>query len=298
MPATSAETLRLDSATDSGPQSIQLAIRRWTPSITRARPFVLVPGLASNALMWAGVAEFLSAAGHPVVAIDQRGHGRSAPLNPHLTSGYSTQSCAADLIGVCASLGWVGPAAPIVAGQSWGGNVALAAAARTAAGVALVDGGWLDLARRFATFDECWARLAPPDFTGMRYAELVQRISQAHSDWPESGRAAALANLEETPNGGVHAILRREYHREILHSMWSHRPASDYPSLLAPFPTLLLPAGTAQTNPAAAEIADLLAAVPHARITWFPGAHHDLHAQHPAKVSAALLDFAKEIPSP
>ena len=40
-------------------------------------PFVLVHGLASNARMWDGVAAELAAAGHPVVWIDQRGHGQS-----------------------------------------------------------------------------------------------------------------------------------------------------------------------------------------------------------------------------
>jgi len=43
-----------------------------------ARPaFVLVHGLASNLRLWDGVAERLHAAGHSVVALDQRGHGCS-----------------------------------------------------------------------------------------------------------------------------------------------------------------------------------------------------------------------------
>src|SRR2546428_4466095 len=42
-----------------------------------AAPFVLVHGLASNARLWDGVAEHLHASGHTVIAIDQRGHGRS-----------------------------------------------------------------------------------------------------------------------------------------------------------------------------------------------------------------------------
>src|SRR5512144_2930713 len=42
-----------------------------------AVPFVLVHGLASNLRLWDGVAEDLHARGHTVVALDQRGHGRS-----------------------------------------------------------------------------------------------------------------------------------------------------------------------------------------------------------------------------
>ncbi|MGL5830178.1 MAG: alpha/beta fold hydrolase [Angustibacter sp.] len=293
MPQTSSETLALDSANPSGPRTIHLALRRWAPSGPEARPVVLVHGLASNALMWTGVAEHLAAGGHPVVAIDQRGHGQSAPLNPELRSGFTTAACAEDLIGLCAALGWAGDRAPVLVGQSWGGNVALAAA-RIAAGLVLVDGGWLDLGRRFSSFADCWARLAPPDFSGLRYRDLVRRISAAHADWPEAGRAASLANLRETAAGGVRAILDRDFHREILESMWSHRPARDLPALLAP--TLLLPAGTAATNPAGPEIHDFMAAVPQARVIWFPGAHHDLHAQHPDRVATALLTFAKDLP--
>ena len=42
-----------------------------------AAPVVLVHGLASNLRLWDGVAEHLHAAGHTVIAVDQRGHGRS-----------------------------------------------------------------------------------------------------------------------------------------------------------------------------------------------------------------------------
>ena len=42
-----------------------------------AVPFVLVHGLASNLRRWDGVAERLQEHGHTVVAVDQRGHGRS-----------------------------------------------------------------------------------------------------------------------------------------------------------------------------------------------------------------------------
>ncbi len=80
---------------------VALAVRRWDPSGARLAaggegsggdagspdlhaspgpgpaPFLLVHGLASNARTWDGVAARLAAEGHPVVAIDQRGHGLS-----------------------------------------------------------------------------------------------------------------------------------------------------------------------------------------------------------------------------
>src|SRR5262245_66196282 len=83
-----------------------------------AAPVVLVHGLASNLRLWDGVAERLHAAGHTVVAIDQRGHGRSdAP-----DTGYDLETAVADLLALIEALGLE---RPLLVGQSWGGTVVL-----------------------------------------------------------------------------------------------------------------------------------------------------------------------------
>src|SRR5262252_5842154 len=83
-----------------------------------AIPFVLVHGLASNLRLWDGVAEHLHARGHTVVAVDQRGHGRSdAP-----DSTYGMDTAVTDLQTIIDALALV---RPVLAGQSWGGNVVL-----------------------------------------------------------------------------------------------------------------------------------------------------------------------------
>jgi pimeloyl-ACP methyl ester carboxylesterase len=277
------------------------------------RPFLLVHGLASNARMWDGVSRRLGAAGHDVVAVDQRGHGRSAAPE----AGYDTGTCANDLAELSAALGWVGPRRPVVAGQSWGGNVVLRWAAgeqddaghgshlpASPAAIALVDGGWIALGRRFATFDECWSDLAPPSFAGLAYDELAAGIRSRHPDWPDDGVAGVLANLRRTPEGGVRPRLPHERHRQILHSMWAQDPARDYPGVRVP--TLLLPAGSpsgsatadpvarAKARAKAESVDELLGAVPGSRVRWYPGGHHDLHAQQPAEVAADLLSLATE----
>jgi pimeloyl-ACP methyl ester carboxylesterase len=278
-------------------------------------PFLLVHGLASNCRVWDGVAARLAAAGHDVVAVDQRGHGLSdAP-----TAGYDTGTCAADLADLCTALGWTGRRAPVVAGQSWGANVVLRWAARrgngdepggspTPAAIALVDGGWIALGRGFATFEECWSALAPPTFAGLTYQALVESMRARHRDWPDEGLNGTLANLVRTPDGGVRARLAHQHHRQILHSLWAQDPAEDYPTVRVP--TLLLPAGSpddpeppghgAGDGPLgkAAAVTELLAAVPGSRVRWYPGAHHDLHAQHPAEVAEDLLSLiAEEAPA-
>ncbi|MBA2389638.1 MAG: alpha/beta fold hydrolase, partial [Geodermatophilaceae bacterium] len=236
---------------------LRLALRRTGPETTSAeaeRPMLLVHGLASNSRLWDGVARRLGAAGHPVVAVDQRGHGRSdVPAD-----GYDTDTCADDLARLINALGWGGKLAPVVAGQSWGGNVVLSLAARHAgvAAIALVDGGWLRLAGRFATFEECWRVLAPPSFEGVRYADLAERIATAHPDWPAEGVAGTLANLVELDDGGTRARLAREHHRSIVHSLWLGDPRPLYPRVTVP--GLLMPAGAGVESEAVAEAARLL----------------------------------------
>src|SRR2546429_435400 len=55
---------------------VRLYVER-RPGEPAGSSFVLVHGLASNLRLWDGVAEDLHARGHTVVALDQRGHGRS-----------------------------------------------------------------------------------------------------------------------------------------------------------------------------------------------------------------------------
>src|SRR4029077_12523058 len=63
-------------------------------------PFMLVHGLASNLRLWDGVAEALHASGHTVVALDQRGHGRSdAP-----ESSYDMDTAVGDLLALVDAL--------------------------------------------------------------------------------------------------------------------------------------------------------------------------------------------------
>ncbi len=250
------------------------------------RPFLLVHGLASNARLWDAAAMHLAAAGHRVVAVDQRGHGRS----DEPPDGYDNDTCAADLAALCDALGLTGDRTPIAAGQSWGGNVVLSLAAKhhAAAAVALLDGGWLRLRGRFETFDECWARLAPPDFSGVSMSDITARVLNHHLSWPPESRTSAFGNFVETSDGGVRARLSRAHHESILRSMWRSDPRELYP--LVDVPVLLMPA--AGPDDADAEVARALESIPRVDVRWYAGADHDLHAQQPSRVAADLLEFA------
>jgi pimeloyl-ACP methyl ester carboxylesterase len=264
------------------------------------RPFLLVHGLASNARVWDGVAYRLMAAGHAVVAVDQRGHG----LSEVPESGYDTDTCADDLAALLGVLHLVGDRRPVVAGQSWGGNVVLSLAARhpgCVAAVSCVDGGWIRLAGRFADFDDCWNVLAPPDFDGMRYDEIAGAIRASAADWPPEGVEGTLANLVRTPDGGVRARLARAHHRSIVRSLYDGDPRIWYPRI--DVPVLLCPAVPPEGEPddersalTRRAVAEALEELPHASVRWYPGAHHDLHAQQPEALAADLLALAAEVP--
>jgi pimeloyl-ACP methyl ester carboxylesterase len=273
------------------PGGPRLALRRTDGE---RRPFLLVHGLSSNARTWDGVAARLAGAGHQVVSVDQRGHGHSEQS----ADGYTTEQCAADLAQLIELLGFTGDRTPVVAGQSWGGNVVVDLAARHggAAAVALIDGGWIRLSDRFATFDECWHALAPPRFEEMRADELRRWLADAHPDWSGEGINATLANFELLADGGVRPWLRREHHREIVRSLYEGEPAELFPTIEVP--VLLVPVGDpAEEGDAAKSVAVAQAEqlLPAATTRWYVGADHDVHVQHPQSLADDLLRLLSRV---
>jgi pimeloyl-ACP methyl ester carboxylesterase len=279
---------------DAGP--VGLGARSWKAG--SGRPVLLVHGLSSNARLWDGVGSHLAATGHPVVAVDLRGHGTSAPVSDtddeddlDAPAVDATQAAARDLANVCASLGWRDP---VVAGQSWGGNVVLQLAADRpdlVHGLALVDGGWLHLGDQFPTLDDAWGVLAPPRFDGMTADRLRGMLTSGHSGWEPWAIDATLANLREDDDGLVSPWLSRERHRAIVGSMLRHQPRKLYP--LVRCPVLLLAAVSEQGPGRKGELlAEAAAGLAHAEVVEFRGGDHDLHAQYPERVADLIGGLA------
>jgi pimeloyl-ACP methyl ester carboxylesterase len=251
-------------------------------------PVLLVHGLSSNARLWDGVAERLAAAGHPVAAIDQRGHGRSDKPD----DGYDFATLTDDLLDVLATLGWHGGHTPWLAGQSWGANVVLEMAALhpdATCGLVLVDGGTMDLRNRFADWATAEAALAPPPLTGTSAVSFERLIRSHHPDWPESGVAGSLANVEVLADGTIRPWLSRGHHMTILRHMWDQRLAARYPYVKVP--VLLIPAedGANQRWMAGKrdEVTRAGAALERSSTRWIAG-DHDLHAQYPDLVAELI----------
>jgi len=250
-----------------------------------AVPFVLVHGLASNLRLWDGVAEDLHARGHTVVALDQRGHGLSdAP-----DASYGIDLAVGDLQTAIETLGLE---RPVVAGQSWGGNVVLELgwrSPRAVRGIVCVDGGVIELADWFDSWEACLAALTPPRLDHLTAAELEARMRTWSPELPDRAIAAALHCFRVREDGRVEPRLARDRHLQIVRSLWEHRPSTRYPTLEAP--TLLVLAGTRDEARTAAKRraeALALAAAPRLRSHWFTPAHHDVHSQYPDRVAELL----------
>jgi pimeloyl-ACP methyl ester carboxylesterase len=277
-------------------EGVELVADSWEPGATACgadgsgaggADFVLVHGLASNARTWDGVAARLVARGHVAVAVDLRGHGRSSkPDGP-----YDVPTVADD---VAALIGGLGLDRPIVAGQSWGGNVVLEMAARHPAitrGIACVDGGWLELSAAFESWEACRAALSPPRLAGMQRDDIERRVRASHPGWPETGIAGTLANFEVRSDGTVAPWLTFERHIAVLRGLWDHRPSDRYAAV--PVPVLLAPVGGGEADREAGkrQAIDLaLATLPAARVRWFAG-DHDIHAQHPDELADVMIDL-------
>jgi pimeloyl-ACP methyl ester carboxylesterase len=256
------------------------------------RPFLLVHGLSSNASLWDGVAAALAGAGFASHAVDLRSHG----LSPATESGYDTGTAAADLAALIEEL-HLGPV--MVAGQSWGGNVAVALAAAhpdLVAALALVDGGWLDLSASFPDWDSCADRLRPPDIEGNSAETIRGYLTSAHPGWAAWAIEATLANLD-VRDGRVYRRLSIPHHMQIVRSMWERPPGPDLAAVRCPVALLPAVAADAPADLAAGDtpLAKAMALLGAATLHPYRGGDHDLHAQHPEQVAADLIALAGRV---
>ncbi len=273
---------------------VELHAVHWAPPEQTSNgtvPFLLVHGLASNARLWDGVARHVARRGHHVVAVDQRGHGRSSKPD----DGYDMTTVADDLRLLIDDLGWKRPA---VAGQSWGGNVVLELGwshPDAVSMIACVDGGFIDLARRFPNWDDAASALAPPRLAGTPVADIVRWLETSAADWPEAGRKGTLANFEVRDDGTIAPWLTFDRHLVVLRGLWEHQPSSRYPDVQVP--TLLIGADTGDVAWSASKheaVDQAIDALPCGRAVWFSPAHHDVHAQQPDAVGDLLRRAATD----
>jgi pimeloyl-ACP methyl ester carboxylesterase len=268
---------------------VRLHARDWGGS---GQAVLLLHGLASNARIWDGVAPRLVGAGLRVVALDLRGHGASDQPG----SGYDFTSVGHDL---AAALAGLGLERPVLAGHSWGANVALQFAADrpgAVAGLVLVDGALGGVAEwAGATREEARRRLAPPRFA-VPLADWLARAGRfdaggsAGQPWV---REFLRAGVEVDNRGVARARFRFDNHMQVVDALYDQRPAALYP--LVDCPVLLCPAGDEHAGAKRDAVDRALELLPSANVTWFEDTMHDIPLQRPAELAAELASFVKEV---
>ena len=187
-------------------------------------PLVLHHGLASNARIWEMVAPRLAERGHPVYALDARGHG----LSDKPEDGYDIETITDDL---AAFIQTCQLERPVLVGHSWGGSIALNYAARFSigprapAGIVLVDGGISQLDDAGVTWEEMEQRLTPPRLAGMPLSEFQPRLEAWFAEWGGSEQAVSitLGNFEISEDERIYPRLTFERHMRIVRSIWDFK---------------------------------------------------------------------------
>ena len=240
--------------------------------------FVLVHGLASAASMWDGVGAELAARGIGSIAVDLRGHGES----PKPDEGFDFDTVVSDLVPLLEPLD-----RPVAVGQSYGGNVVVALAARRpdlVRAIVCVDGGAIDLTAVFDSVDDALVAMRPPyeQFEGITRAEEEAHLRRAHPDWPEIGIQGALRVNEVLADGTIRSRLGWSRHSQIIRAMYAEPPTDHFPKIDLPVRFLV---ASARMRPGVERALEVLA---DGDAVFLEGAEHDVHAQRPADVAAHL----------
>lgn len=263
---------------------LNIHLREWAGA---KPPFLLVHGLASNAHLWNKVAEHLAAAGHHVIAIDQRGHG----LSDKPDEGYDFATVTADLKKLIDQLGLE---KPYLAGQSWGGNVMLAFGVNypaVARALCFVDGGTIDIqSDSEATWDVTREKMKPPHLIGLPREKMAGYIKSSHPNWVEWQIEAVLANFETLPDGTIRPWLTLERHMKILHELWLQRPPHLYPHIQDPVLIAYATQGSDEWRERKKQQAQAAASgLQNVEIHWFENTPHDIHVDKPEQLAQLML---------
>lgn len=280
---------------------VSLHAREWLPaeeSDSSGRlPVLLLHGLASASRIWDLVAPGLAQHRH-VVALDQRGHGRSEKPD----DGYDFATIVSDDLLACDALGLGGRFH--VAGHSWGGNVAVELAAAhpdRIATLTLVDGGFGMLRQRpGATWETISRELAPPDFAGTPRDAFLARVRAGNPMWRPELDDILLNIVELRADDTVGPRLARANHMKILRAMWDEDADTIYPAIRCP--TLFILAQPAGTDSRGAQFLvhkrrgvemarGLMSQSPSVEVVWMPDTIHDIPLQRPDELVRQIADF-------
>ena len=267
-------------------------------------PVVFINGWTCPDSYWARIGPLVTAAGHPAVYVDLRGHGESGlPRAPGFAArnlrpeDVSTERLARDIAEVIAAAGFERAA---LVGHSMGVQamveVARVAPLRVAALIP-VAGTFENPVKTFANlpFLDHLYPVADLLFKVMPF-ELLRPLMRREQN-PETSvkliRAIRVGGPKVTADDVAgHMAHVGELNFSVLFKMMSglrrHQTADFLPTITAP--TLVLAGSRDVFTPPRVQkrMAEL---IPGAEIVWFPEGGHLLPAEEPGDVAAAIVEF-------
>jgi pimeloyl-ACP methyl ester carboxylesterase len=273
-------------------RGLRFHYREWG---NQGQPVVLLHGLASTSHIWDLTAPLLQKE-YRVLALDQRGHGKSDKPD----EGYDFVSMTADLQAFCR---YHGLQLPVVIGHSWGASVALEYAVANpeeVLGLVMVDGGYMEMSGRMS-WEEAEQRLAPPQLDDMPLEEflaMAQSWGGISEIWSPEVEHIVLANFEISKQQTIRPRLRRANHMKILRALWEQQTSQLFQSLARP--ALLAPArrqsqdeGEQRFLAVKLEAIDRLQQSLDGRvqIQWMEDSIHDVPVQRPQLLAGAINAF-------
>jgi pimeloyl-ACP methyl ester carboxylesterase len=271
---------------------LRLHAREWLPEHSEnSRPaFLLYHGLSSNAATWDLVASRLERQGYRVLSVNQRGHG----LSDKPDDGYDFLTLVEDVRQVIESTRL---SEVIIAGQSWGGNVALEFADRypgLALGYVFVDGGFLNLRSR-GNWEEVSRELRPPNLTGISLTTAREMVRARHPDWYPDGIELTLKNFQTLPDGTIRPWLTLDRHMAILRALYDQDVVGLFPRVEERVLICAAADGSEMLDAKADQVALAGKSIARSEVVWFEGTAHDIHVDRPEELVQHMLRFADQL---
>ncbi len=295
--------------------SINLNYRTWqTEPSSQAYPtnLLLVHGLGSALQIWDRVVPYLiDHVEGQIVALDQRGHGRSDKPD----DGYTTDQVVKDDYSFAQALGLQ---KPVIIGHSWGATIAMAYAAEhpeAVRAIILIDGVFGDLKGRIgSTWEQAKALFNMRDITGMPRAAFLQRYLGAVQGrfftpiWNEELENLVFSFVSLRGDGTIEPRLSFAHDIKLMRTLWETSHVELARQVKQP---VLNIAAEHEPAPHDAEARrwlefkrenapKLLKAFPnraHAKYVVMPDTVHDIPLQRPQELSEIILDFIQEVVS-
>jgi len=273
------------------------------PAAAVAPGVLLLHGLGQTGWAWTPVARRLCHVAR-VVSMDLRGHG----LSDSPTEGYDPETLAADVIAVAEGSGLLDRAEPgshlVLAGHGFGGIVAAwgaVALGPAVVGLALIDGGWEDIARSTGIDPDEFLRglEEPPEVLRSMEAYLADRRDFDPATWDADQEHAARATVVEAHSKRVTSATRPHAIAGSVQAMFEYDPLVVLPSVEAAVVALRAADDDEGSHAGAlreAQVAMTAAGRPPIRVASFPDAGHNLMRYRPAAVAAVIQVLAGTLP--